>query len=927
MCRRTRSCRSRSPRSGGRCLVPLLWGRCGAGFNWASISSATIRYIQSTPPTLSNEVYIDNEWTKTVETCTSTCQAGIAGSGNGQFNAPRGITVAANGDVWVADNSNNRLEEFNEKNEYLSKFGSKGTAAGQFNEPKAIAIDSTGDLWIADSANDRVQKFSPTGSFIYAIGGRGTGDGQFEEPWGIAFATSGATYITDSKNNRINIWKPQDLGVHESRAIYYTAGPDSVEPTCGEHPEWANLPCQTGPLTQPQDGGMPGLPTSTVTYNIWGETETTTEKSGSAERTSTQAYDAAGRLKESSMTSSTGKPLPTITDKYSTVTGALINQSTATEGKTKELKSEYDTLGQLISYTDAAGVTSTYDYDEDGRVTKTSDGKGTRTAEYDKTTGQLTTLKDSGAGTFTATYNTEGQLATETYPNGMQATYTANSVGQTTALTYAKGSTTWYKDQVTLSIHGQSLSQQSTLANENYTYDNYGRMTQVQEEPASKIQEEAVGKGCTTRLYTYDADSNRTSETKREPGTGGACASEGGTTTTHDYDEADRLTDPGATYEPFGENTLLPAGDAGGHTLESSYYASGSLYYQVQNGQTNTYLLDPAGRVLETTTVKGTSSKATISNYSGTGSTPSWTETEGRWTRNIAGINGALAAIQVNGGEPVLQLANLHGDIIGTSPDNSGAETTTLKSEPTAFGIPTSPSTEKYSWLGTSNLPTEFLETGIQSGSGGSYIPELGLHLASQGLSGAAAQDPANEYLANQPLAPPRQEGPETGPFPPPPSPVTPVMVPPPLEAPPVNEQEGEQPGEETFGDPIHCYVGGQLVQEEGRIAGIIGYGGCDEALPKGTFIKVCVVDLPDIGVQPFTNCNQDVLHHQSKYQAIGESAAEPCSEGDILRAYVAFYVPGGRMLYAGISQSECTSSEEAIVEVLTPWQALPGDL
>jgi YD repeat-containing protein len=744
------------------------------------------------------------------ETCTSTCQAGVAGSSNGQFNAPRGIAVATNGDVWVADDSNDRVEGFNEKSEYLSKFGSKGTGAGQFNEPKGIAIDSAGDMWVADGKNDQVQRFSSSGSFIEAIGGQGTGDGQFEEPWGIAFASSGSMYIADVKNNRIDVWKPQNLNVHESRAIYYTAGPNSAEPTCGEHPEWANLPCQTGPGTQPQDGGMPGLPTSTVTYNIWGETETTTEKSGSAERTSTQAYDAAGRPKEGSMTSSTGKSLPPIADKYSTTTGALINQSTA-EGKTYELKSEYNTLGQLTSYTDAAGVTSTYEYDEDGRVTKTSDGKGTRTTEYDKTTGQLTTLKDSGAGTFTATYNVEGQLATETYPNGMQATYTTNSVGQTTALTYAKGSTTWYKDQVTLSIHGQSLSQQSTLANESYTYDNYGRMTQVQEEPASKIQEEAVGKGCTTRLYTYDADSNRTSETKREPGTGGACASEGGTTTTHNYDEADRLTDPGATYEPLGESALLPAADVGGHTLESSYYASGALYSQTQNGQTNTYLLDPVGRALETTAVKGTSSKTTISNYAGTGSTPSWTETEGIWTRNIAGINGALAALQVNGGEPVLQLANLHGDIIGTSPDNSGTETATLKSEPTAFGVPTSSSTEKYGWLGSGGLQIEFLETGIESSSAGAYIPQLGLHLASQGLSGAAAQDPPNEYLANQPLAEPREEGPSTGPFPSPPSPVAPVMVSPPLNEPPANEPEesGEEGGETVIGTISFDHSGG----------------------------------------------------------------------------------------------------------------------
>ena len=620
------------------------------------------------------------------EICTSACKAGIAGSGNGQFNAPRGVAIDG-ADVWVADASNNRVEEFNEKDEYLSKFGSKGTGSGQFDEPRGIAVASNGDLWVANVVNGRVQEFTPPGSFVTTFGDRGTGNGQFEEPWGIAVTSAGDIYVADRKNNRVEMWLPGNENVHDTQTIYYSTGANTQYPSCGDHAEWVDLPCLTRPAAQPQTGGLPGLPETTVAYNIWDEPETTTEKSGSSTRTTTQTYNSAGQLKESAITSSTGKPLPTVVDKYSTITGALINQSTTTEGKTKEVKSEDNTLGELTSYTDAAGNTATYEYDEDGRPTKTSDGKGTRTYEYDNTTGQLTTLKDSGAGTFIATYNPEGQLASETYPNGMKATYTTNSVGQATALTYTKGSATWYEDHVTLSIHGQWMSQQSTLTNDHYTYDNIGRMTQVQEEAVGKVQEEAVGKGCITYLYTYDADSNRTSETKREPGTGGACVTEGGTNTIHIYDEADRLTDGGIAYEAFGANTTLPGTDAGGHALVSSYYANGALYSQTQNEQTNTYMLDPAGRVLETTTLKGTSSKSTISHYSGSGSTPAWTETEGSWTRNIPGIGGGLAATQTNGGEAVIRLVNLHGDVIGTTADNSGAESATLKSESTAFGI------------------------------------------------------------------------------------------------------------------------------------------------------------------------------------------------------------------------------------------------
>ena len=267
--------------------------------------------------------------------------------------------------------------------------------------------------------------------------------------------------------------------------------------------------------------------------------------------------------------------------------------------KTETIHSTFNTLGQLESYTDADGNTSTFTYDEDGRPKTANDGKGTQTYSYNETTGELTGLTDSGdsgtdtsgAGAFSATYDAEGQLETETYPNGMNATYSYNDVGQATALSYTKGSASWYEDQVSLSIHGQWLSQQSTLGNESYAYDDVGHLTEATETPQ--------GTGCTTSLFAYDEDSNRVGETKREPTSEGKCATAGGTTTAHSYDEADRLTDPGTEYETFGEAKTVPAQDAGGHPLESEYYASGALYSQTQNGQTNTNELDPAGRVLE----------------------------------------------------------------------------------------------------------------------------------------------------------------------------------------------------------------------------------------------------------------------------------------------------------------------------------------
>ena len=121
----------------------------------------------------------------------------------------------------------------------------------------------------------------------------------------------------------------------------------------------------------------------------------------------------------------------------------------------------------------------------------------------------------------------------------------------------------WFKDTVVPSIHGQWLEPDEHASTKTYTYDAAGRLTQVQNTPA--------GKGCTTRIYAYDEDTNRTSLTTANQRKG-ECATEGGTKENHTYDTADRLTDTGTTYNTFGDITSLPAADAGGIELTSTYY-------------------------------------------------------------------------------------------------------------------------------------------------------------------------------------------------------------------------------------------------------------------------------------------------------------------------------------------------------------------
>lgn len=128
---------------------------------------------------------------------------GEEGTGNGQLKQPNlGIATDAEGNVWVSDTENNRVEKFNSKGEYLSQFGKEGTGNGEFKVPMGLAIDPSGNILVVDSGNDRVQKFSSKGEYLSKFGEKGSGEGQFESPAGIEFSGSNF-FVVDSGNNRV----------------------------------------------------------------------------------------------------------------------------------------------------------------------------------------------------------------------------------------------------------------------------------------------------------------------------------------------------------------------------------------------------------------------------------------------------------------------------------------------------------------------------------------------------------------------------------------------------------------------------------------------------------------------------------------------------------------------------------------------------
>ncbi|HEX3691976.1 MAG TPA: 6-bladed beta-propeller [Solirubrobacteraceae bacterium] len=664
-------------------------------------------------------------------TGTYMAQFGVSGTGNGQFKEPRGVAVDSKEDVWVADSGNSRIQELTTGGEYIRQFGVSGKENGQLKTPANLTVDAAGHVWVADSNNNRVQEFTSTGEYMLQFGSAGGGEGKFALDEGIALDSAGNAWVGGWLSGKVQKFAPTAAGYHSSRTIYYSTGAGPEESACGHHPEWIGLPCRIRPTVQPSKGSP--MPVVTDTYNVWDEPETVTEEFGTTVRTKKNFYDAAGRLTGSEVTSTGGSltALPKVTDEYDAESGAMVKQWTTVGEKTQTIASVYNRLGQLTEYTDADANKTKYVYDVDGRAQEVSDSKGSQVYSYDPTTGYLSKLLDSTGGTFTASYDLEGRITTEGYPNGMSAKYAYDETGQPTHLEYVKEShcasscpEVWFSEGVTHSIHGEALSRTSPLSSEAYAFDGVGRLTQVQETPA--------GKGCKTRIYAYDADSNRLSLTTREPAAEGKCATSGGTVESHGYDEADRLTDTGVVFDAFGNATTLPAADAEGHEVKSTYYVSNQTHSASQNGKTITYNLDPDGRSREVTSEEGETKTSVTNHYPGPGEAVSWTSEGGeKYTRDIPGVDGALGAVEQNGLAPVLQLHDLQGNVVAAAA-LAETETKVLSSyNSTEFGVPTTGTPPKYSWLGATGLKTEFA-SGATATDGAGYVPILGRPLQTQ---------------------------------------------------------------------------------------------------------------------------------------------------------------------------------------------------
>ncbi|HXG92337.1 MAG TPA: NHL repeat-containing protein [Blastocatellia bacterium] len=140
------------------------------------------------------------------------------------FNTPSGIATDKDGNIIIADTSNNRIRKLSNDRKFVTTIAGSGAAGNrdgaaaeaEFDGPIGVAVDRDGNIFVADAYNDRIRKISSEGSVttIAGAGAPGFADGaaaqaMFDTPCGIAVDPQGNLFIADTGNHAVRKITPQ----------------------------------------------------------------------------------------------------------------------------------------------------------------------------------------------------------------------------------------------------------------------------------------------------------------------------------------------------------------------------------------------------------------------------------------------------------------------------------------------------------------------------------------------------------------------------------------------------------------------------------------------------------------------------------------------------------------------------------------------
>ena len=132
-------------------------------------------------------------------------QVEIRGAGHGprEFNRAEGLSLDDDGNLYVADSCNHRVQVFDGGGAFLREHGGPGAGRGEFSYPYDVRVDEQGRQYVCEFGNSRVTVLDADDQVLEVIGGAGSAPGRFNNPWSLALDSRGNLYVADSQNHRM----------------------------------------------------------------------------------------------------------------------------------------------------------------------------------------------------------------------------------------------------------------------------------------------------------------------------------------------------------------------------------------------------------------------------------------------------------------------------------------------------------------------------------------------------------------------------------------------------------------------------------------------------------------------------------------------------------------------------------------------------
>ncbi|MEU7137349.1 SMP-30/gluconolactonase/LRE family protein [Streptomyces sp. NPDC046261] len=165
--------------------------------------------------------------TATITTVAGTGKPGHSGDDKpavtSQLSNPRGVALDAGGNLYIADTDNQRLRRVDAKTGTITTVAGNGSQDGSgddgpaakaaLNAPRGVAVDAQGNVYIADTGNHRVRRVDAATATITTVAGTGkpghSGDGepavkaQLSSPSGVAVDSDGNLFVAEYGTNRV----------------------------------------------------------------------------------------------------------------------------------------------------------------------------------------------------------------------------------------------------------------------------------------------------------------------------------------------------------------------------------------------------------------------------------------------------------------------------------------------------------------------------------------------------------------------------------------------------------------------------------------------------------------------------------------------------------------------------------------------------